>query len=51
MNKQQFIKAYRKLSEQEKQATREYWESILKTAIFLSTYEKAEKYLLWIREA
>lgn len=51
MTKSQFIKKYISLSQEDKNAVKEYYENVLKTAIFTSTFEVAEKTLLWIREA
>lgn len=51
MTKQQFIKKYRTLSEQDKKTVKQYHEDMLKSAIFIETFETAEKCLLWIREA
>ena len=50
MTKAQFIKKYKTLSEQDKRTVKEYHENQLKNAIFIETYETAEKCLLWIRE-
>ena len=51
MTKAQFIKKYRTLSKQDKQTVKEYHENMLKNAIFIDTFNIAEKALLWIQEA
>lgn len=51
MTKAQFIKQYNKLSDSDKDKVKQFHEDMLKTAIFIDTYETAEKALLWIREA
>lgn len=50
MNKKEFQKQFAALSEQDKQKVKVYHEEKLKNAIFIDTYEIAEKCLLWIRE-
>jgi hypothetical protein len=51
MTKQQFIKAFKKLSQEDKDKVKQFHEEQLKNAIFIDTFEIAEKCLLWIREA
>ena len=50
LTKKEFQKKYMVLSETDKAKVKEYHEGILKSAIFIDTYEIAEKCLLWIRE-
>lgn len=51
MTKQQFIKAFKELSQEDKDKVKQFHEEQLKNAIFIDTFETAEKCLLWIREA
>lgn len=51
MNKTEFIKRFNNLTEPEKHAVIFYYNDILKSAVFLSTFEEYERRLLWIREA
>lgn len=51
MTKKEFIKQFLKLSPENKQKVKQYHEDMLKGAIFIETYETAEKCLLWIQEA
>ena len=50
MNKKEFIKKYKTLSEQDKRTVKKYHEDMLKNAIFLDTFNIAERTLLWIHE-
>ena len=50
MNKKQFQSQYLKLTQEDKNKVKEFHENQLKNAIFVDTFETAEKCLLWIRE-
>ena len=51
MTKQQFIKKYNALSEQDKNAVKQYYNDLYNSALFIDTLTIAEKGLLWIMEA
>lgn len=51
MTKSEFINKFKSLSPQEKKDVINYYNDILKSAIFIDTFEQAEQRLLWIREA
>ena len=50
LTKRQFKKQFAALSQEDKNKVKQYHEDMLKSAIFIDTYEIAEKCLLWIRE-
>ena len=50
LSKSEFQKQYKKLSETEKAEVKAFHENQFKTAIFDTTFDTAEKCLLWIRE-
>lgn len=50
LTKKQFQKQYAALSQEDKNKVKQYHEDMLKSAIFIDTFETAEKCLLWIKE-
>lgn len=50
MTKAQFKKQVRSLTKEEQKQVKHYYEELLKNAMFIGTFEEAEKCLLWIRE-
>ena len=50
MTKKQFQKQFAALSQEDKNKVKQFHENQLKNAIFIDTFETAEKCLLWIRE-
>ena len=50
LTKKQFQKQYATLSQEDKNKVKQYHEEQLLNAIFIDTFETAEKCLLWIRE-
>ena len=51
MNKQQFIKKYLALNEQDKTMLKTFYNDLVKGAIFLDTFKQSEQRLQWIKEA
>jgi hypothetical protein len=51
MTKHEFITKYKTLSQSDKNKVKQFHEEQLKNAIFIDTYEIAERCLLWIKEA
>lgn len=51
MTKQQFIKQFKTLTKAEQEQVEQFHNDKLKNAIFVETFETAERALLWIREA
>ena len=51
MNKKQFIKKYLSLAPEDRQKVKTYYNDLMAGAVFVNTFETAEKRLLWIMEA
>lgn len=51
MTKKQFIEKYKSLSPEDRQKVKTYYNDLMTSAVFVSTFETAEKHLLWIMEA